>query len=59
MSISPAANTTQTPTLAHYPTVYYDRISLDRLEQMIHDAKDHQVQDTQGAALEASPNTAA
>jgi len=34
MSISPAANTTQTPTLAHYPTVYYDRVSLDRLEQM-------------------------
>lgn len=33
MSISPAANTTQTPTLAHYPTVYYDRVSLDRLEQ--------------------------
>lgn len=34
MSITPAANTTQTPTLAHYPTVYYDRLSLDRLEQM-------------------------
>lgn len=34
MSISPAANTTQTPTLAHYPAFYYDRLSLDRLEQM-------------------------
>ena len=34
MAISPAANTTQTGTLAHYPTVYYDRLSLDRLEQM-------------------------
>lgn len=34
MSITPAANSTQTPTLAHYPTVYYDRLSLDRLEQM-------------------------
>lgn len=34
MSYTPAANTTQTPSLAHYPTVYYDRLSLDRLEQM-------------------------
>lgn len=34
MAYTPAANTTQTPSLAHYPTVYYDRLSLDRLEQM-------------------------
>lgn len=34
MSYAPAANTTQTPTLAHYPTVYYDRMKLDRLEQL-------------------------
>lgn len=30
----PAANATSSSSLAHYPTVYYDRVGLDRLEQM-------------------------
>lgn len=34
MSYNPAANTTTTASLAHYPTVYYDKVGLDRLEQM-------------------------
>lgn len=34
MAYAPAAMTTQSGSLAHYPTVYYDRVGLDRLEQM-------------------------
>lgn len=36
MSYTPAANTTQTPSLTHFPAAYYDRVSLDRLEQMFY-----------------------
>lgn len=34
MSYSPPANTTQSAGLTHQATVYYDRVKLDRLEQM-------------------------
>lgn len=34
MAYAPPGNSTQTPSLAHQATVYYDRVGLDRLEQM-------------------------
>lgn len=35
MPYQPAANTSQSAGLAHYPTIYYDRLGLDKLRPML------------------------
>lgn len=56
MSISPAANTTQTGSLTHFPAAYYDSLSLDRLEQMFRFANvcetDHNIPQGQGKTIQ-------